>query len=61
MNETNAPNTAAARASDGLDFTAPDRVDDTTFNQILWSMIKGSEPLLETAAKAPLHAYRIGR
>jgi DNA-binding beta-propeller fold protein YncE len=61
MNETNAATTAAARASAGLDFSAPDRVDDTTFNQILWSMMKGSEPLPGTDTKAPLHAYRVGR
>jgi DNA-binding beta-propeller fold protein YncE len=61
MNETNAPATAAARASAKLDFSAPDRVDDTMFNEILWSMMKGSEPLPETKAKAPLHAYRVGR
>jgi DNA-binding beta-propeller fold protein YncE len=61
MNETNAPATPAARASARLDFSAPDRVDDAMFNQILWSMMKGSEPLPETSAKAPLHAYRVGR
>ena len=61
MNETNAPATPAARASARLDFSAPDRVDDAMFNQILWSMMKGSEPLPETEAKAPLHAYRVGR
>jgi hypothetical protein len=61
MNETNAPATAAARASARLDFSAPDRVDDAMFNEILWSMMKGSEPLPETHAKAPLHAYRAGR
>ena len=61
MNETNAPTTAAARASAGLDFSAPDRVDDAMFNQILWSMMKGSEPLPGTDTKAPLHAYRVGR
>ncbi len=61
MNEINPPASAAARASAGLDFSAPDRVDDTMFNQILWSMMKGSEPLPGTDAKAPLHAYRVGR
>jgi hypothetical protein len=61
MNETNAPATAAARASAGLDFSAPDRVDDATFNQILWSMLKGSEPFPGSDTKAPLHAYRVGR
>lgn len=61
MNETNPPATAAAGASAGLDFSAPDRVDDTTFNRILWSMLKGSEPLPDIETKAPLHAYRVGR
>jgi sugar lactone lactonase YvrE len=61
MNETNNPVNAAARASAELDFSAPDRVDDTVFNQILWSMMKGREPLPESDAKSPLHAYRIGR
>lgn len=60
MNETNPPATAAARASAGLDFSAPDGVDDTTFNQILWSMLKGSQPLPGSDGKAPLHAYRVG-
>lgn len=61
MNETNPPATAAAKASAALDFSAPDRVDDGTFNRILWSMLKGSEPLPVTETKAPLHAYRVGR
>jgi DNA-binding beta-propeller fold protein YncE len=61
MNETNAPKTAAAKASSSLDFSAPDRVDDRVFNQILWSMVKGSQPLPETTAKAPLHAYSVSR
>jgi DNA-binding beta-propeller fold protein YncE len=61
MNETNPPATAAARASEGLDFSAPDRVDDAIFNQILWSMMKGAEPLPRSDAKAPLHAYGVGR
>jgi hypothetical protein len=61
MNETNPPATAAAKASAELDFSAADRVDDATFNQILWSMMKGSEPLPGTDTKAPLHAYRVGR
>jgi hypothetical protein len=61
MNETNPAATPAAHASAELDFSAPDRVDDTTFNQILWSMIKGAQPLPDTKAKAPLHAYQVSR
>ncbi len=61
MNEMNPPETAAAKASAALDFSAPDRVDDTTFNQLLWSMLKGSEPFPDINTKAPLHSYSIGR
>ena len=61
MNETNPAATPAAHASAELDFSAPDRVDDTTFNQILWSMIKGAQPFPDTKAKAPLHAYQVSR
>ncbi len=59
--ETNPPATAAAQASAELDFSAPDRVDDVVFNQILWSMMKGSQPPPGSDAKAPLHLYRVGR
>lgn len=61
MNETNPEATPAAHASGQLDFSGPDRVDDATFNQILWSMIKGSQSFPATEAKAPLHTYQIGR
>jgi len=61
MNETNPAKTAAAQASEGLDFSAPDRVDDATFNQILWSMMKGAQPLPGTGGKAPLHAFQVSR
>jgi hypothetical protein len=61
MNETNPAKTAAAQASEGLDFGAPDRVDDATFNQILWSMMKGAQPLPGTNTRAPLHAFQVGR
>jgi DNA-binding beta-propeller fold protein YncE len=61
MNETNAPATPAAKMSEGLDFSAPDRVDDAAFNQILWSIMKGSEASPGTELKSPLHTYQIGR
>jgi YVTN family beta-propeller protein len=61
MNETNPAKTAAAQASEGLDFSVPDRVDDATFNQILWSMMKGAQALPVADAKAPLHAFQVGR
>jgi DNA-binding beta-propeller fold protein YncE len=59
--ETNPAATPAAKVSEKLDFSAPDRVDDKTFNQLLWSMMKGDEPYPRAAAKSPLHLYQIGR
>jgi YVTN family beta-propeller protein len=59
--KTNPAATATARMSERLDFSAPDRVNDATFNQILWKMMKGDEPLPQSDTKAALHAYQIGR
>lgn len=59
--ELNPPATAAARMSEGLDFSAADRVDDAAFNQILWTMIKGAEPVPAATTRAPLQAYQAGR
>ncbi len=61
MYETNPATTPAAKASAELDFSAPDRVNDSVFNQILWSMMKPSTPFPGSETKAPLHAYRVGR
>ncbi|HLY18989.1 MAG TPA: alkaline phosphatase family protein [Bryobacteraceae bacterium] len=60
-NETNPTETAAARMSQGLDFSAPDRVNDVAFNNILWSILKGSEPFPMARGKAPLHLFALGR
>jgi hypothetical protein len=61
MEERNPANSAAAGMSEGLDFSAPDRVNDAVFNRILWLMLKGddSAPALQT--KAPLHALQLSR
>ena len=59
--EVNPPATAAARMSETMDFTAPDRVNDATFNQILWTMIKGAQPAPAGKTRAPLHVYQMGR
>jgi YVTN family beta-propeller protein len=59
LNEMNAPRTAAARLSSGLDFTAADRVNDAVFNRILWQMIKGPQAPPAIAIKAPLHALQV--
>jgi hypothetical protein len=61
MDEMNAPHSAAARMSEGLDLSAPDRVSDGTFNAILWRMMKGPGPLPAARHAAPLHLLLAGR
>ncbi len=56
LNEKNPQNTAAARMSEGLDLSAPDRVDDWVYNRILWLMVKGDVPYPALRNWAPLHA-----
>src|ERR1700683_2850761 len=56
LNEQNPQNTAAARMSEGLDLSAPDRVDDWVYNRILWRMVKGDVPYPAARNWAPLHA-----
>jgi DNA-binding beta-propeller fold protein YncE len=56
LNEKNPQNTAAARMSEGLDLSAPDRVDDQLYNRILWLMLKQDAPQPPTRSWAPLHA-----
>jgi DNA-binding beta-propeller fold protein YncE len=55
LNEKNPPNTAAARMSEGLDLSGPDRADDQVYNRILWLMLKddGTPPVVRK--RAPLH------
>jgi hypothetical protein len=59
LNEMNAVRTAAARRSAGLDFRAPDRVDDALFNDILWQMIKGPQAPPTILVRAPLHTLQV--
>lgn len=56
LDEKNAQNTAAARMSEGLDLSAPDRVDDQVYNRILWLMLKGNALQPAMRNRAPLHA-----
>ena len=57
LDETNPPNTKAAKESAQLDFSGADRADDDTFNRILWSMIKGDIPY-PVPARAPAEGTR---
>ena len=61
LNEKNPPNTAAARMSEGLDLSAPDRVDDGTYNRILWLMLKGDAPRPAARTSAPMQALQASR
>ena len=61
MEEMNPPKTAAARMSEGLDFSGPDRVEDARFNEILWTMLKGGRPMPAAQSKASLHLLQISR
>jgi len=61
MEERNPPKTAAAKMSENLDFSAPDRINDAKYNEILWLMMKGDEPEPVKTAKAPLHALQISQ
>jgi len=58
LNEKNPEKTKAARLSEGLDLSGPDRVDDQLYNRILWLMLRGDEPLPAAHAYAPLHALQ---
>lgn len=58
LNEKNPQNTAAARMSEGLDLSGPDRVDDQVYNRILWLMLKGDVPPPVIQTHAALHALQ---
>jgi DNA-binding beta-propeller fold protein YncE len=61
MEERNPEKSAAAVMSEGLDFSAPDRVHDAVFNRILWLMLKGSASSPAPQAKSPLHELELSR
>jgi DNA-binding beta-propeller fold protein YncE len=61
LNEKNPQNTAAARMSEGLDLSAPDRVDDQVYNRLLWLMLKGDTPQPAVRNRAPLHLLEASR
>ena len=58
LNEKNLPNTAAARLSESLDLSAPDRVDDQLYNSILWLMLKGDVLPPIAQSHTALHALQ---
>jgi sugar lactone lactonase YvrE len=61
LNEKNPQNTAAARMSESLDLSAPDRADDEVYNRILWLMLKSDAPQPIVHNSAPLQALEASR
>ena len=61
MNELNPPKTSAATMSQDLDLSAPDRINDELFNRILWTMLKGDQPVPQAAARSPLQLLQMSR
>ncbi|PYV58415.1 MAG: hypothetical protein DMG98_07805 [Acidobacteria bacterium] len=61
MNEMNPKHSAAEQMSEGLDFSKPDRIDDSVFNRILWRIMKGEETFPVVGAKSPVHALQMSR
>jgi DNA-binding beta-propeller fold protein YncE len=61
LNELNPAQGAAARMSEGLDFSAPDRIDDSLFNRILWAMLKPAGTVPPVTNMAPVHALQLTR
>jgi phospholipase C len=58
LNEKNPQNTAAARLSESLDLSAPDRANDQLYNRILWLMLKGDVPPPVAQSHAALQALQ---
>jgi len=61
LNEMNAAPGVGATMSEGLDFSAADRVDDAVFNRVLWRIVKGDEAFPGFRAAAPVHAMVMSR
>jgi len=59
MEELNAPTTKTSELSKNFDLTAPDRIDDALFNQILWAMLKPDQEMPRPETKATLHLLQI--
>ena len=61
LNEKNPQKTAAARMSEGLDLSGPDRADDQLYNRVLWMMLKGDAAPPVATSHGALHALQLSR
>jgi DNA-binding beta-propeller fold protein YncE len=59
LEEKNPQKSEAALISEKLDFSAPDRIQDSKFNDLLWMMLKGNQTKPEPQDKAPLHIFEL--
>ena len=57
LDEKNPGRTRAARSSSRLDFEREDRVDEDTFNRVLWAAIKGESTPYPGSKRAPTPAF----
>jgi hypothetical protein len=58
-NEMNPPNTKAARLSEHFDFSAPDRINDQEFNEVLWLMLKGDQAPPPAVQRPVVHLLQL--
>jgi YVTN family beta-propeller protein len=61
IDEKNPDKTKAADRSAAIDLSAPDRVDDALFNEILWEMLKGDRPQPLAARRSPIQLRHLTR
>ena len=61
LDEKNPPKTAASELSKHLDLSAPDKINDALFNQILWAMLKPNQEMPQPETKATVHLLEITR
>ena len=58
---TDPAKSAAATLSEPFDLSAPDRINDAAFNEVLWLMLKGEAPQPEVRTTSSMHAYQISK
>jgi DNA-binding beta-propeller fold protein YncE len=59
MEEMNPVKSAAATMSEPFDLSAPDRINDAAFNEVLWVMLKGETPLPAIRTMSAVQAYQV--
>lgn len=61
LDELNPEKGPGAEESKAFDLSAPDRIDDATFNRVLWKVLKGEQtPMPAPRYASQVHLLRIG-